>query len=280
LDFDWTWTAPLPTDFFSSGLSNFERMANGNNLILAGRQGEILELTASGDTAWHFRVPLQNGIAVEQGTELGTNDNLLFKARRYPAQFPAFSNVTLESQGVWELNPQPLPACLPCTIEFSLDLVEGEYAAVNVTGASGETTVIWSLYDVNLCTGDTLEFSNDDNPCQSNLDLLVPGDTITVTVIDEQGCEAVSNFIWTVENSIVNHENPLRLFPNPSHGNISLTGLSTDATVVIRNAAGACVWNRNNRENSIQSIALGHLPAGWYFLEADGKRTPFILLPH
>ena len=32
--------------------------------------------------------------------------------------------------------------------------------------------------------------------------------------------------------------------------------------------------------NPIQSIALGHLPAGWYFLEADGKRTPFILLPH
>jgi hypothetical protein len=255
-------------------------MANGNNLILAGRQGEILELTASGDTAWHYRVPLQNGIAVEQGSELGTNANLLFKARRYPAQFPAFSNVTLESQGVWELNPQPLLACLPCSIELSLDVVEGEYAATNVTGASGETTVIWSLYDVNLCTGDTLEFSNEDNPCQSNLDLLVPGDTITVTVIDEQGCEAVSNFIWTVENSIVSHENPLRLFPNPSHGEISLTGLSLDATVIIRNAAGACVWTRNNREHSIQSIALGHLPAGWYFLEADGKRTPFILLPH
>ena len=280
LDFDWTWTASLPTDFFSSGLSNFERMANGNNLILAGRQGEILELTASGDTAWHYRVPLQNGIAVEQGTELGTNDNICFKARRYPAQFPAFADVPLESQGMWELSPQPLTVCLPCSIELSLDVVDGEYAAVNVTGASGETTVIWSLYDVNLCTGDTLEFSNEDNPCQSNLDLLVPGDTITVTVIDEQGCEGLSHFIWTEENSIGNHENTLRLFPNPSHGDISLTGLSTNATVIIRNAAGGCVWKRNNRANPIQSIALGHLPAGWYFLEASGKRTPFILLPH
>ena len=103
--FDWTWTAPNPTDFFSSGLSNFERLPNGNNLLLSGRTGEIFEFTASGDTAWSYRVPLDGGATVGQGTELGINANLLFRATRYPAQHPAFNSVDLTSMGPWELDP-------------------------------------------------------------------------------------------------------------------------------------------------------------------------------
>jgi len=281
VEFDWTWTAPVPTDFFSSGLSNFERLANGNNLILAGRQGEILELTAEGDTAWHYRVPLQSGMPVEQGTELGTNANILFKARRYPEQFPAFAGVELEPMGAWELNPQPVVNCLPCELEVSIEVVEDTYASANVSGASGETTAIWSLDDVNLCEGDTLVFFDEESPCQSNLDLLVLGDVVTLTVIDEQGCEASETFTWTAINQVdYTHRSPIRVFPNPSKGEINLAGLPLDASITILNAAGQSVWNQTTTGRSALSISLHHLPAGWYFLEADGKRTPFILLPH
>ena len=82
--------------------------------------------------------------------------------------------------------------------------------AVNVTGASGETTVIWSLYDVNLCTGDTLGIfkRRQPMPIQPRPTWSL-GDTITVTVIDEQGCEACPNFIWTVEQQHSDtHRNP------------------------------------------------------------------------
>ena len=280
LDFDWTWTASVPTDFFSSGLSNFERLANGNNLILAGRQGEILELTTAGDTAWHYRVPLQAGAAVEQGSELGTNANILFKARRYPAQFPAFSDVNLEPMGFWELNPQPLENCLPCALEINVEVIDGEYAYANVSGASGEFTVTWSLFDVNLCNGDTLPFLDEDNPCQPNLELLVPGDIVTAAVFDEQGCEASATFIWTLTNGVDQNEIVIRAFPNPSSGEVTLTGLPSDAFLTIRNAAGKSVWDRTTLNHSTLQVSLNHLKAGWYFIETDGVRIPIILLPH
>ena len=281
VEFDWTWTAPVPTDFFSSGLSNFERLANGNNLILAGRQGEILELNAEGDTAWHYVVPLQSGIAVEQGTELGTNANILFKARRYPAMFPAFTNVNLEPMGNWELNPQPIESCLPCALEVSIEVMENEYASANVTGTSGETVATWSLFDVDLCVGDTLYFLDEESPCQSNLDLLEAGDIVTLTVFDEQGCEASATFTWTAINAINNPDKPeLRAFPNPSSGEITLIGLPLNASVTMLNAAGQSVWDQQTLSRPVMNISMHHLSAGWYFIESAGRRIPIILMPH
>ncbi len=280
LDFDWTWTAPVPTDFFSSGLSNFERLANGNNLILNGRRGEILELTAAGDTAWHYRVPLQNGVAVDQGTELGINANILFKARRYPLQFPAFSNVELSPLGFWELNPQPVPSCLPCDLILDLDVVDGVYAIANASGAVGQTTIEWSLDDVSLCTGDTLFFSDEDSPCQPNLDLLVTGDIVTVTAIDEQGCEISSTFIWSDVNALSEAETSLLIYPNPSTGDLTLVGFALKSRIKIRDVAGKIVWTPTVPNSSNMLISLGHLPAGWYFVETDGLQLPIILMPH
>jgi len=281
MDFDWTWTAPVPTDFFSSGLSNFERLANGNNLILAGREGEILELTAEGDTAWRYVVPLQSGVAVEQGTELGTNANILFKARRYPALFPAFADVNLEPSGVWELNPQPLESCQPCALDVSIEVIENEYASADVSGAFGETTMTWSLFDVNLCDTDTLFFLDEESPCQSNLDLLVSGDIVTLTVIDQQGCEASTTFTWTEITRVSNVDEPvMRAFPNPSSGAITLTGLPLNATVHVLNASGRHVFNHSTLSNSVLHISIDHLPAGWYFIESAGQRIPIILMPH
>lgn len=278
--FDWTWTAPVPTDFFSSGLSNFERLANGNNLILAGRQGEIIELTASGDTAWHYRVPLQGGSAIAQGTALGTNDNILFKARRYPAQFPAFNDVNLEAMGFWELNPQPLFGCLPCDISLSLEVNEGAFAAVSTTGAIGEVTVVWSLDDVALCAGDTLQFSDPDSFCAANLALLVPGDIITVTAYDEQGCETSSTFVWTLETGITENAPRLGVFPNPNQGNFALVGAIPHSHITIRNSTGQTVWKSNAFDEAELRISLEHLPSGWYFVETDGAHMPIIITPH
>ena len=94
-------------------------------------------MTADGDTAWRYVVPLQSGVAVEQGTELGTNANILFKARHYPALFPAFADVNLEPSGVWELNPKQLESCQPCALDVSIEVIENEYASADVSGAFG-----------------------------------------------------------------------------------------------------------------------------------------------
>jgi hypothetical protein len=195
--------------------------------------------------------------------------------------FPAFTNVNLEPMGNWELNPQPIESCLPCALEVSIEVMENEYAIANVTGTSGETVATWSLFDVELCVGDTLYFLDEESPCQSNLDLLEAGDIVTLTVSDEQGCEASATFTWTAINAINNPDKPeVRAFPNPSSGEITLIGLPLNASVTMLNAAGQSVWDQQTLSRPVMNISMHHLPAGWYFIESAGRRIPIILMPH
>lgn len=113
-DFEWTYTQP---GLSSSGLSSFQRLGNGGNLICNGRTGELFEITEAGDLAWEYRTPLLAGAAVEQGTELQLNNNLTFRADRYPADFAAFDGQDLSSGTPIELNPQPLAVCAVSTCE-------------------------------------------------------------------------------------------------------------------------------------------------------------------
>lgn len=122
--FEWTYTQP---GLSSSGLSSFQRLGNGNNLICSGRTGEIFELTEDAELAWQYRTPLLGGAPVEQGVELSMNQNLTFRAERYPANFPAFEDLDLSSGTVIEVNPVPLEICVPnvglekeVALEFSL----------------------------------------------------------------------------------------------------------------------------------------------------------------
>ena len=64
------------------------------------------------------------------------NDNLLFRATRYPAQFPVFNSVDLTPMGAWELDPNPLMACQPCNLSAAVT-VEAGAASLNVEGANG-----------------------------------------------------------------------------------------------------------------------------------------------
>ena len=54
-DFVWEYTDPVdPTNLFSSGLSNAERLPNGNTLVCSGRQcgGWLFEIDPTGATVW------------------------------------------------------------------------------------------------------------------------------------------------------------------------------------------------------------------------------------
>ena len=112
-DFDWSYTAP--DSIYSSGLSSFQRLENGNSLICYGRWGDTREITPDGELAWRYKTPLVNagGFAapVAQGSEPTINQNLTFRAHRYPADFAGFNGVELTAQGVLELDPAPLPSC-------------------------------------------------------------------------------------------------------------------------------------------------------------------------
>lgn len=63
--FFWEYTAPNPTDLYSSGLSSAERLPNGNTLVVSGRQdGWMFELTEAKQTVWEYFNQLPNPSAL------------------------------------------------------------------------------------------------------------------------------------------------------------------------------------------------------------------------
>lgn len=272
VNFDWTWTAPTPTDFFSSGLSNFERLPGGNNLILSGRTGEIFEFTATGDTAWQYRVPLQAGAAVAQGTELGINDNLLFRATRYPAQFPAFNGVDLTPMGTWEIDPNPIVSCLPCNLDATLTL-ESAFASVNVTGANGDVSIAWIYEGTTLCTGPELSTA----ACDGNTDELVEGDIVLVLIVDEAGCEFSTTFTWDIV-AVAERSPDWRAYPNPTAGELRLGSVAETSEIAVFNSVGQCVAQFTVLpQHGESTLDLTHLPQGTYVLQIGALRRRILI---
>jgi len=103
--FDLTITHPEPTALYSTGLSSVQFLANNNVLICSGRFGYSVELTPDNQVVWEYKTPLQGGSPVSQNTELSMNSNLTFRIDRYPTDYSAFENRSLESQGWIELEP-------------------------------------------------------------------------------------------------------------------------------------------------------------------------------
>ena len=271
--FDWTWTAPTPTDFFSSGLSNFERLPNGNNLLLSGRTGEIFELTAAGDTAWYYRVPLQAGTTVAQGTELGMNDNLLFRATRYPAQFPVFNSVDLTPMGAWELDPNPLLACQPCNLN-AVVIVEAGAASLNVEGANGTYLATWLVDGVEVCTGEAIGLNG---PCAEAAAALMDGMEIEVIVEDESGCEFATQFTWIASN-ILEHEQAIHAWPNPAQGILNITGIGAGETATLHSLTGQLVATHAvHAAAQIVRMDVSDVPSGAYLLRV-GPQCSHILI--
>lgn len=142
-DFEWTYTQP---GLNSSGLSSYQRLGNGGSLICSGRTGELFELTETGDLAWQYRTPLLAGAPVEQGTELQLNNNLTFRADRYPADFPAFDGQDLSSGEVIEINPTPLEVCAAALCEDLLACNYGDEGDCNYLDAEAPDGTLGPLF--------------------------------------------------------------------------------------------------------------------------------------
>lgn len=153
-DFEWTYTQP---GLASTGLSSFQRLGNGGNLICNGRTGELFEITEDGALAWEYRTPLLQGAPVEQGTELQLNNNLTFRADRYPIDFPAFNGQDLSSGQVIEVNPTPLAVCASPICEDALACNFGEEGDCDYIDASAPEGTLGPLFlglvETDLCPG-------------------------------------------------------------------------------------------------------------------------------
>jgi hypothetical protein len=106
---EWTYTAPNPSDFFSSILSSAQRLPNGNTLICDGDSGYFFEIDAANNIVWEYKNPdTTNGILSQGEIPLA---NPVFRALKYSQNYPAFTGRDLTPGNQIELNPNT-DACL------------------------------------------------------------------------------------------------------------------------------------------------------------------------
>lgn len=103
LDFDWTYKAPNPTDFYSRIISGVQRLENGNTLICQGVGGRFFEIDENKDIVWEYINPVKIIGPITQGTVID-GDNNVFRCVRYAPDYPGFDGNTLIPQGYIEIG--------------------------------------------------------------------------------------------------------------------------------------------------------------------------------
>ena len=105
----WRYTAPNPSDFYSSFISGAVRLSSGNTLIDAGAQGTLFEVTPDGTTVWEYVSPVTEEGVLRQGDPVLPQSNLVFRAHAYAADYPGLEGRQLTPGGPIELaKPPPL----------------------------------------------------------------------------------------------------------------------------------------------------------------------------
>ncbi len=109
---EWTYSAPVKSNFFARIISGAQRLPNGNTLINEGTEGRFFEVTPQGNIVWEYRNPLSlqydgppgaldYNEAIPpvniQGID-GVQGNLTFRIYRYQKDYtPQFMNGDLDT---------------------------------------------------------------------------------------------------------------------------------------------------------------------------------------
>lgn len=105
---DYTYTAPVPTDFYSRIISSAEMLPNGNIFIDEGTSGHFFEIDSSENIVWDYVNPVVvDSILAQEQIIPGTSNlfNLTFRARRITHDFQGIQALPLTDQGPLERDP-------------------------------------------------------------------------------------------------------------------------------------------------------------------------------
>ncbi|NRB59243.1 MAG: aryl-sulfate sulfotransferase [Winogradskyella sp.] len=100
-DYFWSWDGTIMTEVMHAGAQcGYQVLPNGNSLINESDIGRITEITNTGEIAWVYIIPVNDGAVFDQfATPTGNGS---FRAHRYPVDYPAFDNVTFNNTGIIE----------------------------------------------------------------------------------------------------------------------------------------------------------------------------------
>ena len=104
----WTYTDSPLTDFYAQNIGGAERLPNGNTLVCNGPTGVLFEVTPAGQEVWRYVNPVVSAGPMTQGDVIpsGTSgqQNTVFRASRYAADFAGFAGRDLSPQGTIEVG--------------------------------------------------------------------------------------------------------------------------------------------------------------------------------
>lgn len=101
--FSWQYIANPPEVLFSTNRSSAHRLPNGNTMICESTTEHFFEVTRDGQIVWDYQNTVGVNGPLTQG-ELFSNA-FIFKAIRYPANYPAFNDKTINATEPIELDP-------------------------------------------------------------------------------------------------------------------------------------------------------------------------------
>ena len=99
----WTYTDPIPSNFFARRISGAQRLENGNTLICSGTGGYFFEIDSNKNKVWEYISPITNNGIATQGLALPGPNNV-FRAYRFSPDFIGFDNKNLIAGLPIELN--------------------------------------------------------------------------------------------------------------------------------------------------------------------------------
>lgn len=86
----WEYTAPVPSDFFSSICAGAERLSNGNTMISEAMPGRVFEVTADKEIVWEYINPIFTSYVNNQ------ESSMMWRAHRYERDYPGLKGKTLD----------------------------------------------------------------------------------------------------------------------------------------------------------------------------------------
>lgn len=93
-------------EFFSSFLSNAQRLPNGNTLIMEGSPGRIFEINPDREIVWAYEIPLSGDSPGVQGGNISGNAS--FRAYKFAPDFSGFNDVDIEVGETIESGENPI----------------------------------------------------------------------------------------------------------------------------------------------------------------------------
>lgn len=117
LDYDWSFGGELLGEtLFSDKKSSMQSLPNGNVFILEYDRTIIFEITKTGELLWAYRNPAGAEI-VEQFSTVNNAYIGIFRAEKYPPDYPGFEGKDLTPLGILENTNEISDDCMQVNIE-------------------------------------------------------------------------------------------------------------------------------------------------------------------